>query len=90
MNTSHNSPVRPIDCDTTVRRLWDYLDEELVPTRYAEVEAHVRDCVHCAEHFSFAQAFLGAVSTSLQQPREDESLREQVLQKLKAEGFQVA
>lgn len=90
MNTSPSSPIRAIDCDTTVRRLWDYLDEELDATRYAEVEAHVRDCVHCAEHFAFAQVFLGAVSSSLQQPAEAGSLREQILLALKAEGFRAA
>jgi anti-sigma factor RsiW len=90
MNSSSDLPIRAIDCDTTVRRLWDYLDEELDATRYAEVAAHVQDCVHCAEHFSFAQAFLGAVNTSLQQPRETGSLRDQVLNTLKAEGFRAA
>ena len=90
MNTSSGTPIRAIDCDTTVRRLWDYLDEELENMPYAEVEAHLRDCVQCAEHFSFAQAFLGAVNTSLQQPQEAGSLREQVLQTLKAEGFRAA
>lgn len=90
MSNSQHSPVHAIDCDTTVRRLWDYLDEELDDTRFAEVEAHVRDCVHCAEHFAFAQTFLSAVSKVLEEPQEFGSLRSQVLQRLSAEGFRAA
>ncbi len=90
MNSDANDSVQTIDCDTTVRRLWDYLDEELDASRYAEVEAHVRDCVHCAEHFAFAQHFLGAVSEALDESHDPAALRAQVLKRLADDGFRAA
>jgi anti-sigma factor (TIGR02949 family) len=78
---------RPIDCHTTVRRLWDYLDEELDAERFAEVEAHVADCSGCAEHFAFSRHFLSAVATSWQAAPSSDALKSAVVARLAKEGF---
>lgn len=44
----------PIDCETAVRRLWDFLDGELPGRPHAEVEAHLRACDRCPPHFHFS------------------------------------
>jgi hypothetical protein len=36
--------VRAIDCQTAVRQLWDYLDEELDDQRMGEVKRHLDSC----------------------------------------------
>lgn len=80
----------PIDCETAVKRLWDFLDEELDDRRYAEVEAHVAFCVGCAKHFEFAQAFLSAVGALRRSASEPAALRARVVAALQAEGFKSA
>ncbi|HEY0930151.1 MAG TPA: zf-HC2 domain-containing protein [Gemmatimonas sp.] len=50
-----------IDCEAAMRRLWDYLDEELDAARLAEMEAHLSNCADCTSHVQFARAFLKAV-----------------------------
>lgn len=81
---------RPIDCDTAVRRLWDYLDEELDAERFAEVEAHVATCHDCASHVAFSRTFLQAVATHWQTSASADELRARVVTSLKSEGFRAA
>jgi predicted anti-sigma-YlaC factor YlaD len=88
MTSDHS--VSPIDCHTTVRRLWDYLDEELDATRLAEVDAHLRQCTECREHFAFAGQFLRAVHESWPAVHEPQAVRDRVRATLEAEGFRVA
>lgn len=45
----------PIDCETAVRRLWDFLDGRLAAPSRAEVEAHLAACAQCPPHFDFAR-----------------------------------
>ncbi|GAB1343403.1 zf-HC2 domain-containing protein [Gemmatimonas sp.] len=85
----HSMPepdVSPIDCDATVRRLWDYLDEELDTKRAEEVAKHLRDCAACREHFAFADHFLAALHQHWPLPSEPVSLRDRVVARLTAEG----
>lgn len=79
--------AQPIDCRTAVRRLWDFLDEELDEVRYAEMEAHLRDCAECSEHVAFARAFLNAVSTSGRSTATPPEWRASVVARLAQEGF---
>ena len=44
-----------IDCETTVRRLWDYIDKGLASLSHAEVETHLATCSLCARRFAFAR-----------------------------------
>lgn len=85
-----NPSVREIDCNTTVRRLWDYLDNELDATRLAEVDAHIEHCAACTEHFEFAKHFLSAVHDLWPDVSEPAALQARVRARLETEGFRVA
>lgn len=94
------SHVQSIDCNATVRRLWDYLDVELDPVRAEEVAQHLRGCDACREHFAFADHFLAALheswpvaagATASDTDVEDaESLRARIVARLNIEGVRVA
>ncbi len=49
------TPAGPIDCETAVQRLWDYLDGRLPALARDEVEAHLAACAVCPPHFAFAR-----------------------------------
>ena len=82
-------PDRParIDCGTTVRRLWDYLDAELDPVHAAEVEAHLAACLECPPHFAFATTFLETLAAGRRADAPVTALRTRVLAALAHEGF---
>lgn len=84
---STTSPTREIDCRTTVARLWDSLDDELDAQRAAEVDAHVRTCTECAEHYAFARTFLQLVASSWPTADESSQLHRHVVARLEVEGF---
>ena len=56
MRPTNRSSARPgaIDCETAVRRLWDFLDGRLSQSARDEVEAHLAVCAYCPPHFRFA------------------------------------
>ena len=54
----------PIDCETAVRRLWDFLDGRLPTIAREEVEAHLATCTRCPPHFDFARGMQGALAAS--------------------------
>ncbi len=91
MTTSTDLPNAPvpssIDCETAVRRLWDYLDAELDDRRFAEVAAHLDACRRCPPHFDFARTLLDAVAAARREPDRPEALRERVVRALRAEGY---
>jgi anti-sigma factor RsiW len=71
----------PIDCETAVRRLWDYLDGRLPSSARAEVEAHLAVCEYCPPHFVFAremQATLAASAAPTITDAEETELRHRV------------
>ena len=76
-----------MDCEATVRRLWDYLDAELDEARAAEVEAHLARCRQCPPHFAFAREMLDAVAASRRAPDDVSSLRARVFAALRASGY---
>ncbi len=61
--------VSHIDCETTVRRLWDYIDGRLPDLAREEVEAHLAACVHCPPRFAFARTMRQALETSAERDR---------------------
>ena len=63
-------PVTPsaIDCETAVRRLWDYLDGRLPAMAHDEVEAHLAACALCPPHFTFARAMTRGLAESAPPP----------------------
>jgi anti-sigma factor RsiW len=51
-----------LNCEQTVRRLWDYLDRQLSALDTEAVDQHLRDCkASCASHFAFERSFLQLV-----------------------------
>ena len=62
----HTSPpvTGPIDCETAVRRLWDYLDGRLGSVPREEVEAHLAWCEMCPPHFTFGREMQAALAAS--------------------------
>jgi len=85
-----SADVAPIDCETAVRRLWDYLDGGLdAPTR-GEVQQHLATCAKCPPHFSFAASTLAASAAarpSVLSPAEESALRARVRRTLVEAGM---
>lgn len=76
----HTSPA-PIDCETAVRRLWDYIDGRLPAIARDEVEAHLTTCRRCPPHVAFARRMRGALAAAGAPPvlaDEEASLRNRV------------
>jgi anti-sigma factor RsiW len=77
-----SSPLpTPIDCETAVRRLWDFIDGRLPTTNRSEVERHLSTCEGCPPHFAFAAAMRNALASlrSRELTAEDErELRDKV------------
>lgn len=44
-----------IECETAVRRLWDYVDGGLPLVARAEVDVHLVTCELCARRFAFGR-----------------------------------
>jgi anti-sigma factor RsiW len=65
----------PIDCETAVRRLWDYLDGRLPRMTHAEVEAHLASCELCPPHFAFAREMRKALSATSTPVSGDDEVR---------------
>ena len=79
--SSPGVPPEPIDCETAVRRLWDYLDGRLSTAARHEVEAHLAVCEYCPPHFSFANEIrvtLAASAPPAITDGEEAQLRERV------------
>ena len=83
-DSHHDDTAAPglahIDCETTIRRLWDYLDGRLPAMARAEVEEHLATCAYCAPHFVFARTMQSALaaSTPPSSDSEEDRLRERV------------
>ena len=76
-----------IDCQTAVRQLWDYLDEELNDQRMDEVRQHLETCQHCLEHAEFGQRFIQALGRARDHHAMPPEVRSQVIEALTAAGF---
>jgi anti-sigma factor RsiW len=61
--TLGSSLPTPIDCETAIRRLWDYMDGRLPITEQGEVERHLATCELCPPHFTFAAAMRDALAS---------------------------
>ncbi|HEY5546318.1 MAG TPA: zf-HC2 domain-containing protein, partial [Gemmatimonadaceae bacterium] len=76
-----------IDCQTAVRQLWDYLDEELDDKRMVEVRQHLATCKHCLPHAEFGRKFIQALSRARERHVMPSAVRSQVIAALGAAGF---
>lgn len=59
--SAHDHEAAPIECETAVRRLWDYVDGRLPALPRDEVHAHLAICIRCAPRFAFARAMKEAL-----------------------------
>lgn len=50
-----------MDCESAMRRLWEYLDAALPEPDMAAIRAHVEACASCREHVEFERWLLAAV-----------------------------
>lgn len=73
--TPEHAPRGPIDCETAVRRLWDYLDDRLPAMAHDLVEAHLASCELCPPHFEFAGEMRKALAASLRPISNDDEAR---------------
>lgn len=81
----------PLDCEQTVRRLWDYLDGEIGSAELAAIDSHLEMCNPCNGHYVFERRFLEALRAARDTivPRDAQSLhhlRERVIESLVAAG----
>lgn len=57
--------IRVLDCEQTVRLLWDYLDRQLPVLDMQAVDRHLAECkAKCASHFAFERAFLDVIRSA--------------------------
>lgn len=78
--SGRSTPAR-IDCETAVRRLWDYIDGRLATMARDEVDTHLATCENCPPHFAFARTMRGALASIMPGPADADTearLRERV------------
>ena len=81
--------IHAIDCQTAVRQLWDYLDEELDDRRMSEVRQHLESCSHCLPHAEFGARFIQALSSARDRHEMPPAVRSQVMAALNEAGFSI-
>jgi anti-sigma factor (TIGR02949 family) len=79
--------IRRIDCGMAIRKLWDYLDEELDNERMAEVRRHLEECSACLPHAEFCQKFLTALNQVRERHLMPAEARAQVMAALSEAGY---
>lgn len=72
-----------IDCDAVMRRLWDYLDQQLTPQTMAAIHDHLGKCQHCQPEAQFRRAFERAVSSARQEAGNTDALRARIRRALR-------
>ena len=60
-DSKNQSNIRDIDCETVMRQLFDYLDDEVNATASAEIKHHLHDCRSCFSRVEFEDALKGRV-----------------------------
>jgi anti-sigma factor (TIGR02949 family) len=67
-----------LDCETVMRRLWDYLDGALTAERMQEIESHLDACEQCQPQADFRRAFQHAVSAASLEAGDVSALSERI------------
>ncbi|MEP6494989.1 MAG: zf-HC2 domain-containing protein [bacterium] len=70
--------IETLDCLAVVRQLWDYLDDELSPERWASVEAHLSTCSGCHEHVVFCRSLVQGIESMPIDPSEVAAMRKRI------------
>jgi anti-sigma factor (TIGR02949 family) len=65
-------------CEEMLRRLDDYLDQELTVDEIQRVEEHLRDCEACIREFGFEASVVRAVRVKLRQVEVPQTLADRV------------
>jgi anti-sigma factor (TIGR02949 family) len=76
-----------IDCQETMRQLWDYLDDELTEEKMAAIRTHLAACQECYPQYDFERAFLEAVAASQRERRAPGALRLRIRAALREAGL---
>lgn len=63
-----------IDCQTAIENLYRFLDRDLAPDEYEEIQHHLEKCPPCAEYFRFEEGVLRLVGDSCRKDHAPESL----------------
>jgi anti-sigma factor (TIGR02949 family) len=79
--------IHSIDCDMAIRKLWDYLDDELDDQRMAEVRKHLEECSSCLPHAEFSEKFLDALNKVRDRHLMPSEARAQVMDALSNVGY---
>jgi anti-sigma factor (TIGR02949 family) len=79
--------TRSIDCGMAIRKLWDYLDEELDDQRMAALREHLDECSACLPHAEFGQKFLAALNQVRARHLMPQEARAQVMAALASAGY---
>lgn len=79
-----------LDCDTVMRQLWDYLDDELTPDRMEAIREHLKLCERCQPQAKFERAFLAALSRARREYSDPQALGNRVRSALQGRGYSLA
>lgn len=72
-------PLEYNQCQEAVKRLTDYLSNELEPTEAETVQTHLAQCKGCFAKFHFEDALLRTIREKVEQVHAPQTLREKIL-----------
>ncbi|MBC7808657.1 MAG: zf-HC2 domain-containing protein [Akkermansiaceae bacterium] len=72
-------PLEYNQCQEAVKRLTDYLSNELEPTEAKIVQSHLAQCKGCFAKFHFEDALLRTIREKVEHVRAPQTLREKIL-----------
>jgi anti-sigma factor (TIGR02949 family) len=67
-----------LDCDSVMRQLWDYLDQQLTPDTMRAIHVHLEHCHRCRPQAEFRRAFERAVAGAREEAGDTDALRERI------------
>ncbi|MBC8134386.1 MAG: zf-HC2 domain-containing protein [Fibrella sp.] len=72
-------PLEYNQCQEAVKRLTDYLSNELEPTEAATIQTHLAQCKGCFAKFHFEDTLLRTIREKVEHVRAPQTLREKIL-----------
>lgn len=88
MTDHHAHDHEMLDCESVMRQLWDYLDDELSADRMVAIRAHLAVCARCYPQYEFERAFLTALERAQRTHSDPTGLRARVSAALRSEGME--
>jgi anti-sigma factor (TIGR02949 family) len=77
----------PIDCETAMRSLWDYLDRALDVTLASRLDEHLIRCDKCRAHADFERTLIERIRAIRREHDDPARLRTAVVAALEAAGM---